>query len=301
MKMLNKFYTTIVLFFVLLSASFAQNKLEYKLHKDDAFTVTQKANQDIVQNINGSKHEMNNLLSGVFTFRVTNITDSTYIMDFKFDAFKMATTSNIYGTLLNVDTDKEVLDDDIEGKMFAELTSTTLKMEMLKNGKIISVTGTEALVDNMINATGVEDEFTKELMKEAMKKEFGNESLSESFGQMTYIYPSKTTKVNDQWQTQFEGDLKADNTWTLQALDKDKITIKGDSTIKMLMEEDSHTMSLNGTQNTSLSAFKESGFIHTMTVTSNAEGNTEMKNLSAVKIPTTITSTTTYNVVKNVQ
>lgn len=301
--MLNKYYTTIVVFFALLGVSFAQNKLEYNLKKGDSFTVTQKANQDIVQNINGSKHEMNNLLDGVFIFKVKTITDSTYIMDFKFNSFKMATTSNIYGTILSVDTDKEVFEDDLEGKMFAQLKSTTLEMVMLKNGKITSITGTGKLIENMVNATGVKDDFTKELMKEAMGKEFGNKSLSESFGQMTYIYPSKKTKikVNDTWNTTFEGDLKANNAWTLNSIDNETINITGESTIKMLMIEDSHTMTLEGTQSTTLKAFKNNGFISEMTVTSKAEGDTEMKNLSDVNIPTTITSTTTYKVIKNVQ
>ncbi|PWI30179.1 hypothetical protein DI383_06865 [Flavobacteriaceae bacterium LYZ1037] len=262
--------------------------------------VTQISNQDIVQDMDDSKHEMNNHLEGDFTFIVTEITDSSYVINFKFNRFKLVTTSNIYGELINIDTKNSVIDDNLEAKIFSGLTKSTLQMDMLKTGEIIKISGTEAMINKMITDAGITDEFTKELMVEAMKKEFGNESLARSFEQLTFIYPTKKVMTGDSWINHYSGDLNAENNWTLINWDKN-IELTAKSIVTMITEEDSHIMSLKGTQNTHVIANKKTGFAELITVTSNTTGSTVMKQMNDVKIPTTIKSKSTYKIKKHVQ
>ncbi len=279
---------------------FSQNTLEYKLNIGDNLTITQVSTQQITQDINGSKHEMSNNLECNFNLIVTAKTDSTYLINFQFKRFKLKTTSNLYGDLMNVDTNMEGKTGDLESKMFSGLTSSVLKIEMLKTGKILKVTGTEAMIKKMVENTEIDDQFTKELTIEALKEEYGNKSLSRSFEQMTYFYPKKKVLVGDQWTNTYSGALLAKNNWTLNEFNKN-IVLDATSNISMVSEEASHVMKLKGSQDTHVIANKLSGFPELITVTSTTQGTTVMNQMETVEIPTTIISKTTYKTKKHVQ
>ncbi len=290
-----------IAFFLLFpSVICSQNTLEYNLNVSDSLIVSQSSAQNIIQDMDGSKHEMSNILLGEFTFVVKTITDSSYVINFKFNRFKLITNSNIYGELINIDTNNDIKEDNLEAKIFSGLTKSVLKMEMLKNGKIKTVSGTDAMISKMITDAGILDEFTKEIMIEAMKKEFGNESLARSFEQMTYFYPTKNVTVGDHWSNIYSGDLNAENIWTLDGL-SDTIELSAKSNITMITEEDTHIMTLSGIQDTNITADKETGFAELINVVSSAEGITAMKQMNDVEIPTTIKSITTYKIKKHVQ
>ena len=298
MSHLVSIFITFLLLFPCVVCS--QNTLGYNLNVSDSLTVSQSSTQDIIQDMESSKHEMSNILLGEFTFVVKTITDSSYVINFKFNRFKLVTNSNIYGELINIDTNTDIKEDDLEAKIFSGLTKSVLKMEMLKNGKIKTVSGTEAMISKMITDSGILDEFTKEIMIEAMKKEFGNESLARSFEQMTYFYPTKKVAIGDHWSNIYSGDLNAENIWTLDELN-DEIELSAKSNITMIVEEDTHIMTLSGTQDTNITADKETGFAELINVVSSAEGITAMKQMNDVEIPTTIKSITTYKIKKHVQ
>jgi len=297
---MNFFVAKLSLCFLLFSKIiFGQQTLEYKLNIGDNLTITQVATQEIIQNMDGSKHEMTNNLECDFNLIVAAKTDSSYIINFSFKRLKIKTTSNIYGELMNVDTNKEIKEGDFEAKLFAGVTNSILKMEMLKTGKIVKIIGTESMIKKMINTTGIEDEFTKELMFEAVKKEYGSESLSRSFEQMTYCYPKKRVQIGEQWTNNFSGNLTATNVWTLQEINKN-IILSAKSNVSMNSQEESYVRKLKGTQETRIIANKTSGFPELITVNSNIQGISVMDQEN-LEIPTTIISKTTYKTKKHVQ
>ncbi|WP_040278064.1 DUF6263 family protein [Psychroserpens damuponensis] len=295
------FLTILVAIISTTSALNAQVSLTYNLKVGDQFKVKQVANQDILQDMNGQKHEMKNVLEGDFTFIVEEVNDSLYGIKFKFDRFKMVSTSNLIGDIISVNTNDNVAEDDIEGKIFAQLVTVDLSMDMYKNGKIKSIEGSNELISKMVNAVGDLDEFTKEVMKESMKGEFSNESLSKSFEQMTYIYPSSTVNIGDSWENNFEGDLSSKNTWTLDSYTDKDIFITGKSSVIFTNKDADVEMNLNGDMTSNLIITKETGFVKSMTTTSTVEGNSIMRKMNNIKVPTTITSNITYKIEKHVQ
>jgi hypothetical protein len=295
------FISVLVAFIVTASQVNAQTSLAYKLEVGDQFKVKQVANQDIVQDMNGQKHEMKNLLEGDFTFIVEEVNDTLYGLTFKFDRFKMISTSNLIGEIISVNTNDKITDDDIEGKIFAQLVKVDLAMKMYKNGKIKSIVGSNELISKMVNAVGDIDEFTKEVMKESMKSEFSNESLAKSFEQMTYIYPLETVKIGDTWENNFEGELSSKNTWTLKSIADNDIIITGESIVNFLNKDVDVEMNLKGDMTSNLTTSKETGFVKTMTTTSTVKGNSIMHNMNDLKVPTTIISNVTYKIEKHVQ
>ncbi|MDT0557249.1 DUF6263 family protein [Ichthyenterobacterium sp. W332] len=279
----------------------AQSVLQYNLSLGDTYTIQQSAEQDITQDMNGSKHDMRNEINASYIFTVKAVNDSLITMDFRFDSFKMKSTSNLMGELISVNTKDSISDDDIEGKIFSGLTKSTLTMTMYKNGKIKELSGTEELIMKMVEGAGDFDEFTKELMKESMKGEFGNESLVESFEQMTYIYSKDKVSIGDTWTNRFRGDLSAENVWTLMSMDDTKNTISGKSDVMFNTEEDTITMKLSGTMDSNLSVNSNTGFIDEMTTSSTAKGISVLKQMNNLEVPTTIISNVSYKITKNVQ
>jgi len=270
----------------------AQTYLGYNLKVGDTLKISQISKQEIVQKMNDQEHKIVNNLGGDYLFFIKSETDSSYVIDFKYDSFFMKTTSNLAGPIFDVDTRKEISEDDIEGKIFKGLTQTALEINMLKTGKIISLVGTENLINNMINDLEL-DSFTMEVMRESMRKEFGGESLIESLGQFTYMYPNKTVNIGDSWQNKFKGDMKANNTWQLDSVDKN-LHISCSSDIALTSEDETITMILNGTQQSVITSDKTTGWPTDAIITSTAKGISIMQGMENVEIPTTIISTTTY-------
>ncbi|SDS64339.1 hypothetical protein SAMN04515667_2639 [Formosa sp. Hel1_31_208] len=299
---MKSFITTFLIIGIVASnLTYAQTTLQYRLNAGDTFKVLQTAKQDIVQNMNGSKHEMTNLLEGDFTFSVEIVTDSLYHIKFKFDRFKMISTSNLLGEIFKINTKDEIPEDDIQGKIFAQLVTTDLYMEMYKTGQIKSVSGSEKLIDNMINSAGDFDDFTREMMKESVRKEFGNESLAQSFEQMTYIYTNKSLRTGDSWSNNFDGEMSATNVWTLEQITNDDVFIKGTSDVIFMTDDGAIAMNLTGKMTTDIVSSLQTGFIKRMTSTSNDSGISIMRDMKNVEVPTTIISEITYKIEKHVQ
>ncbi|UPS91476.1 DUF6263 family protein [Bizionia sp. M204] len=291
---MQRILATIILLFTLLgSNTYAQTQLQYKLKIGDSMAVHQKANQKITQDIDGTTHEMTNILESKFVLAVKTVTDSSYILDFTYKLFKLQSNSNLYGEIMSINTDAPIEKGDTEAAIFSGLTQSKLKIELLKTGDIISVRGTTRLINNMMKHAGIEDEFTKQIMIEEMKKEFGSQSLSDSFEQFTFIYPLNKVAVNDSWENFYSGEMEAKNTWTLKAL-RPTIDILGTAQVSLESEEENYNMILKGEQKTLISADIKTGIVKTMSVTSKTQGNTVSLQNNSVKIPTTINSVTTY-------
>lgn len=269
-----------------------QTYLGYNLKVDDTLKISQISEQEIVQKINDQEHKIVDNLGGDYLFYVKSETDSSCVIEFKYDSFFMKTTSNLAGPIFDVDTRKEISEDYVEGKIFKWLTKTALKINMLKTGKIVSLAGTEDLINNMIDDLGF-DSFTMEVMRESMRKEFGEESLIESLGQFTYMYPDKTVNIGDSWQNKFKGDMKAENTWQLDSVDEN-LNISCNSEIALTSEDETITTILKGTQQSKITSDKVTGWPIDAKITSTAKRISIMQGMESVEIPTTTISTTTH-------
>jgi hypothetical protein len=172
-------------------------------------------------------------------------------------------------------------------------------MILAKTGDILRVSGGDSLVSKMADASGIADEFSINLMKKSLSKEFGSEALSNSYKQMTFIYPDKKVKVNDKWENAYTGKLRTSNVWTLKGITDDQATITGKATVIMDIKDPNTTMKLNGTQNTSILTDSNSGFIIKMKVEGTSTGVSTLTQLGDQELPTTIKSKITYELINN--
>lgn len=288
------YYLVFFLSFVSLHNVAAQEIIQYNFKKGDVFMIEQNAIQNITQNIDDNEHLMTNTLYGIFKMEVVNVLDSKFVLDVNFETFKLKIDSNLYGVLTDINTSIPANEDDVEAKIFEGLVGPKFQMILLPTGEIESITGTENLVEGMINNVEDIDDFTKAMMRKSVEKEFNNHDMVESMQQFTFIYPEKSVKTNETWENTYTGDFTANNTWKLMNYSKTNINLESDAIIKLNTTEDSVIMELSGNQKTKAITNTATGFIETMTVTQQLEGVSIALEMNNIKIPTTLTSTITY-------
>ena len=288
------FLTAIGLFSINIQA---QTKLEYKLEKGQTFKVQQEATQVITQELQGTSHELTNVITGEFKMTVADIKNGNYIIDMSYTDLQMKMTSNLQGEMMNVKA-KEVNTAEPQSVMFNAMLNIPVQITLAKTGKIVVVEGGSKLINKMLSAAGITDEATLNMVKPTLEKEYGSEGLAASFEQMTFVYPTKAVSVNDSWENEYSGKLQTKNKWTLIAQDKENVELSCDASAIMKIEDVSANMDLTGTQNTRVMMDAKTGFVKFMEVKSNSEGNSTMPMLGDTKIPTKIKSTITYKTVE---
>lgn len=276
--------------------TFAQNKLSYTLNKGETFKVLQSTTQNITQIISGEEHEITSQMDGYFTFIVTSVTDDLIVFSFRFDKLIMRSESNLAGELINIDTSLPIDEADIMGQIIKQVLDVKLQMQMYRNGKVKAVTGSEVLIDKMINAVPNIDADGRKEIKTAMANDFSNKSLADSFEQMTFIYPSKMVNEGDSWTNEFKGELSSKNTWTLKKISTNSVDISGEGIVTFMTINNGVSMNLTGTMQSYIKSDLTTGFIDEMTVTSTAKGNSTIKDMPSENIPTTIITKTIYKI-----
>jgi len=288
---------TSLLFIICNLSAFAQTTLEYKLNVGDTFVVQQNAHQTIVQEIDGATHELINDMNGILEFKVLTERDSTFEISLTFKDLNLRMNSSIQGELMNVKA-KEVTEDDMQSQIFNSLLDIPVQLVLSKTGDIIEVNGGDSLITKMADASGLEDEFTKNMMKKGLEKEFGSEALSNNYEQLTYIYSDSLVNIGDTWQNEYTGKLNAKNIWTLEAINETNAIINGTAEVIMKSIDSGTEMNLSGSQTTQIQTDIASGFIAKMTVEGESKGTSTMVQLSDQKIPTTIISKITYELIQ---
>jgi hypothetical protein len=287
-----------LLFFVLTTSVVnAQTSLEYNLKIGDVFTFRQNADQVITQDLDGASHEITNSINGILNFKVVGKQEENYEIELMFKDLNLKMTSSIQGELMNVKA-SEVNEDDAQSKIFNTLLNSPVILTLSKTGDIISVEGGDGLVNRMAHASGLEDEFSLNLMKKSLEKEFGSKALSESYEQMTFIYPTVEVNIGDTWKNEYTGKLDVKNTWTLTELSEGNATIQGTGEVEIEVTEPNTTMKLTGSQATEVNTDIVSGLILKMKVEGISTGASTLVQLGEQEIPTTIKSTITYELIQ---
>ncbi len=293
--MKNGLFTGILLLFSL--AVTGQNALGYKLESGNSFTIEQRALQDITQELETGTQVITNDIKSIMEFRITAKEDTLYLIDVEFKDLKMLMSSDLYGELMNVDTSNPK-ENDIQSKIFQSLIGQKVSIKMTSTGKIHEVNGGDQLIENMVNAAGFEDDFTRDLLSASLSKDFGSEALSKSYEQMTFFYPREAVDVGDSWNTQFEGKLASNNTWTLSAMSEAASEINGNSESVLSIQDDQTTMELSGSQNSVIIIDPLTGLFRTMEVKGEYQGFSIIKQLGDQEIPTKIEMSLSYQLIQ---
>ncbi|MGJ8666278.1 MAG: DUF6263 family protein [Patiriisocius sp.] len=286
-------FVSVLLLLVSIDTS-AQEHLRYNLAAGEIYLIEQIANQEITMELDESEHIVNNIISGTYEFEILKNTNDTIVLTSTFRTLRFKTESNLAGVLLDVDTEKEIDEEDIMAKVFQGMINVPVTVYMLPTGKIAKIMGTDTLIDNTVEKLDIEDSFSKQLIKKSMEKEFGDESLASSIEQMTYLFPSEKVNINDTWNNTYIGDLEAQNTWRLMAYENETYIVKGTSDIKMNVSDESILMDLIGTQQTEAVIETNTGFFNEINISQKGKGMSTLKTVNDIEVPTSLKATMTY-------
>lgn len=281
--------------FLVLTSSvvFGQATLEYNLAKGDVFTIRQEAVQEITQEMDGTTYEITNSINGTLEFRVLDQRDSIYEIAVTFKDLNLYMSSNTDGVMLDIKAG-EVSDENMQSRIFGSLLNVPIHILLDRSGDVLQVDGGDNLISRMASASGIEDTLSLSIIRESLRQDFGSEALSNSYEQMTYIYPKTKIQIGDSWQNEYKGKISSHNQWTLDGLKAGRASIHGDASVVMNLSEDTARMQLAGNRKTEISTDLSSGFLLAMRVESNSRGFSILPQLGGNEIPTTIKSTITY-------
>jgi len=290
---------SIILLVLTTTLTFGQTELRYNLNPGNTFKIRQNVTQVTTQKMGEASHEITSNMGGILEFQVLGETEQGYKLSLYFRELTLAMKSNLQGALFSVDT--KVNDtSNVQSKIFGSLLHQPITIQLSKTGAIIAVEGGDALIAQMSEASGLEDEFSKAILETSLAKEFGSKALSDSYEQMTYFYPEcERIAIGEQWQNSYIGKLEAENTWTLDSITPETYHISGISGVVMHIENPETVMNLSGSQKTSIEADRLTGFIRSMTVWGESEGISTIVQLGNQQIPTSMSSTITYQLIND--
>ncbi len=265
--------------------------MQYNLEVGDVFEVLQEGEQNIVQSFPESDHVLYNRMTTSMTLKVVAVSENFFDLQTRFKELSMEIGSEMAGVLLDINTaaSPDALEDD--DRLFAKLLDIPIRIRMSRTGEILEVGGGEELVRRLIASADLDDAFSEALLRTTLERDFGSQALLEGFRQLTFFYPTNRVKVGDHWQNRYTGRVQAENEWTLSSLSAASAAITGRSRVRLNLNGEYQEEFLEGTQETRIEAFRQSGFARQMLIRTQAEGRT---NFEEEKIPTTITATIKY-------
>jgi hypothetical protein len=85
---------------------------------------------------------------------------------------------------------------------FAILVGKSIEMELSPDGKVIAVTGIEAILDDMLESLEMTlDDNTRTMLKDNFKRQFGQDAVRENMSRMFAFYPDKPVGPGDSWSS----------------------------------------------------------------------------------------------------
>lgn len=287
----------VLLLFMAVSAIQAQYDLRYSFQVGDSFTIEQTATQHMDQEIEGSVNKNTNSIKSIYHFKVDSVFADRYVLTTEFETMQFKSESDTFGVFMDIDTERDTTgmsqDQLMMHSIFSSLLHKPIRINLYKTGKVLGIEGTGAMIDGMLDEVGIEDEFSRDMIKKQMEKDFGDKSLGESMEQLFYLYPEHSISIETTWENTYTGSLKANNTWSLREYGPEVFSILGNADV-VLDEQDGDTgvqLTMKGHQETQATIETANGFIKEVVINQETEGVTKVQGMN---IPTTMKAIITF-------
>ncbi len=304
---------TVLAVLVLLSSATARagdDKINFAFHLEEgqSYKLLVTTDQEILQQVQGREMKVRQTLGIGYTFAVTDVDDEgTATIDVTFGPVSTKVDTSM-GTF---EYDSEDPPDEVPmpAQNMAALLGKSFTMKLTTKGEVAEVTGTEALLNEMLELIDVPEGPIKDKMIEDVKKQFGEAGLKETMGNRTAIFPDQPVGIGDSWTrtvTVSAGlPMVTETTYTLVGRDDGIATIEIEATVKANPDAEPISMGpmtmryeLEGTQEGTLKIDEATGWYAEGTMTKNLEGKVIMSGMPGqegeMPIAMTVKSTITF-------
>ncbi len=225
-------------------------KLSLNLEKGGTYGINTEALTTIKQNVFGQSLDIDMVITGELLFKVETADTDGYGMSVWYQRLAMKMSGV---TEMEADSDKPIEDDPLSVAMKA-MTGKPFTIMMSRSGKIVSIEGSEEMMNAMVAEMGELfpeiDEATTETLKKQLAGSYSGDALKGNIESGMVAFPDKPVSVGDSWtdhlrfQAQFAMD--SERTFTVTDINKKGITIKCEAAITT--DPDSAPVEMNGMQ-----------------------------------------------------
>ncbi|MBN2483710.1 MAG: hypothetical protein JXD21_05880 [Candidatus Omnitrophica bacterium] len=195
--------------------------LQLRLNQGDSYNIRYTAAQEIVQNLGGEvqKIDQNTEFGYVYTVRQKDY-DGNAEIEVKYHSiiFKQQ------GPFGFIDYDSSHPPQKIHPSAmgYDVMAGESFVITVSPSGEILNVRGMDNILDKLLSRMSLPEGVSKDMVKENLRKQFGDEALKESVGNMFAVYPDRPVGIGDSWTktvyTSIGFPARVDTTYTLESI-----------------------------------------------------------------------------------
>lgn len=192
-----KYFLIPLLLLLVFGSSSAQHlRLSLNLIKGNTYYMTGTSNSAVVQTVNGQENEINLGLSYKIAFKVTDVMDSVYNMEVRYQYLDM----KIKAADKTIEMDSKKNDrQDVPSTIIAAMMNKPFIILITKRGKIRSMNNVEKMITGVFDNFPQLDITKKEQIKNQLLQTIGGNNFKGNLEMETAIFPENAVAKNDKW------------------------------------------------------------------------------------------------------
>lgn len=207
-------------------------------------------------------------LGGIYSVEVIEEKDGIKKLTGMYKSFKLY--MKMAGLEMDIDSEKPVEPIDqaelkqnpmgMMSRIFSAIKGKSFSMQVDEEGKVLSVTGFDQIINGMVDSTGA-DENAKLQIRASLRDQFNEQAVKDQFAQIFTIFPNKKVKVGDNWEKHLQtgGKVPAKflTVYTVKQIEGDHVTLNAKSNISSVGGE----MLVTGDQTGTLLVDSKTGLV----------------------------------------
>jgi len=198
---MKKFIAVGIMIFCVLITGCSRSKtfLSMEFQPGAAYRYTVSTTQDLAQSMMGETLEMTQTLTWVYVFQIMDVDDnSVATINIIFDEIGLE-SQGPFGQMVyrSWEHEGEVPQ---SVRAFTTLLDKHVTMKVSSEGRVMSITGTDTIINDMIAALGLDSDTTMiESARRDLENQFGSKAMIENMGKIFPVYPLQSVGAGDAW------------------------------------------------------------------------------------------------------
>lgn len=175
-------------------------ELRLKLHKGENYACVMEMTQNVTQTIEGDQQTLKQQMSTGWTYDVTGVdSDGVISIEMVYDSIRIKQDFGFHTSEYDSQNPQSYVEPAMKG--YAALVGTRLEIKIGDSGKLIAIDGAEELINRMLAEMDLPDSPQKDRIVSGLRRQFGENALSESIAQLTAFYPGRPVSPRDTWNS----------------------------------------------------------------------------------------------------